>query len=191
MGWMVILLLFFLILIGMPIGFALMIAATIAMMISGIDIIMAPIQMFSGVNKVILLAIPLFIFMGELMVATSIADRIIQFARSLVGWMRGGLAHVNVVTSMFMAEMSGSAVADAAAMSKVFVPSMQKQGYPKNFAAAVTASSATLGIIIPPSIPMVLYGVPNGSIEKIAGGSNDGGESGKPSPSRSRGANGE
>ena len=168
MGWMVILLLFFLIMIGMPIGFALMISATIAMMVSGIDIIMAPIQMFSGVNKVILLAIPLFIFMGELMVATSIADRIIQFARSLVGWMRGGLAHVNVVTSMFMAEMSGSAVADAAAMSKVFVPSMQKQGYPKNFAASVTASSATLGIIIPPSIPMVLYGVTtNTSIKSL------------------------
>ncbi len=122
MGWFVVLLLFLLIMIGMPIGFALMIAATIAMIFSGMDIIVAPIQMFGGVNKVILLAIPLFIFMGELMVATSIADRIIQLARSIVGWMRGGLAHVNVVTSMFMAEMSGSAVADAAAMSKVFVP---------------------------------------------------------------------
>ena len=82
-----------------------------------------------------------------------------DLARALVGWMRGGLAHVNVVTSMFMAEMSGSAVADAAVMSKVFVPSMERQGYPKSFAAAVTATSATLGIIIPPSIPMVLYGV--------------------------------
>ena len=126
---------------------------------SVIDLIVAPIQLFSGVNKVILLAIPLFITMGELMGATSISDRIIGLARALVGWMRGGLAHVNVVTSMFMAEMSGSAVADAAVMSKVFVPSMEKQGYPKTFAAAVTATSATLGIIIPPSIPMVLYGV--------------------------------
>ncbi|MFK7966882.1 MAG: TRAP transporter large permease [Burkholderiaceae bacterium] len=148
-----------LIAIGMPIGFALMIAAVIAMAFAGIDLIMAPIQMFSGVNKVVLLAIPLFIFMGELMGATSISDRIINLARALVGWMKGGLAHVNVVTSMFMAEMSGSAVADAAVMSKVFVPSMEKQGYPKSFAGAVTATSATLGIIIPPSIPMVLYGV--------------------------------
>lgn len=145
--------------LGIPIGFALMISAAIAMAISGIDLIMVPIQMFSGVNKVILLAIPLFIFMGELMGATSISDRIIGLARALVGWMRGGLAHVNVVTSMFMAEMSGSAVADAAVMSKIFVPSMTKQGYPKSFAASVTATSATLGIIIPPSIPMVLYGV--------------------------------
>lgn len=159
MAWIVIGLLFALILCGMPIGFALMVSATIAMALTGIDLIMAPIQLFSGVNKVVLLAIPLFIFMGELMGATSISDRIIGLARALVGWMRGGLAHVNVVTSMFMAEMSGSAVADAAVMSKIFVPSMEKQGYPKTFAAAVTATSATLGIIIPPSIPMVLYGV--------------------------------
>ena len=159
MAWVVVTLLLLLIAIGMPIGFSLMISATIAMFLTDIDLIMAPIQMFSGVNKVILLAIPLFIFMGELMGATSISDRIINLARALVGWMRGGLAHVNVVTSMFMAEMSGSAVADAAVMSKIFVPSMAKQGYPKPFAAAVTATSATLGIIIPPSIPMVLYGV--------------------------------
>lgn len=159
MAWAVVALLFLMIAIGMPIGFALMISAAIAMAIAGLDLIFVPIQLFSGVNKVILLAIPLFIFMGELMGATSIADRIINLARALVGWMRGGLAHVNVVTSMFMAEMSGSAVADAAVMSKIFVPSMAKQGYPKTFAAAVTATSATLGIIIPPSIPMVLYGV--------------------------------
>ncbi len=159
MAWGVVILLFGLIAMGMPIGFALMISAGIAMYISGIDLVMAPIQMFSGVNRVILLAIPLFIFMGELMGATSISDRIIGLARALVGWIRGGLAHVNVVTSMFMAEMSGSAVADAAVMSKIFVPSMEKQGYPKSFAGAVTATSATLGIIIPPSIPMVLFGV--------------------------------
>ncbi len=159
MAWGVVILLFVLIAMGMPIGFALMISAGIAMYISGIDLVMAPIQMFSGVNRVILLAIPLFIFMGELMGATSISDRIIGLARALVGWIRGGLAHVNVVTSMFMAEMSGSAVADAAVMSTIFVPSMEKQGYPKSFAGAVTATSATLGIIIPPSIPMVLFGV--------------------------------
>ena len=159
MAWTVVLLLFILISIGMPIGFALMISASIAIVISGLDLVVAPIQLFSGVNSVVLLAIPLFIFMGELMGATSISDRIIRLASALVGWVRGGLAHVNVVTSMFMAEMSGSAVADAAVMSKIFVPSMEKQGYPRSFAGAVTATSATLGIIIPPSIPMVLYGV--------------------------------
>ena len=159
MAWIVVLILFILISIGMPIGFALMISASIAIVISGLDLVVAPIQLFSGVNSVVLLAIPLFIFMGELMGATSISDRIIRLASALVGWVRGGLAHVNVVTSMFMAEMSGSAVADAAVMSKIFVPSMEKQGYPRSFAGAVTATSATLGIIIPPSIPMVLYGV--------------------------------
>jgi C4-dicarboxylate transporter DctM subunit len=159
MGWLIIFLLILLIIIGLPISFAILTSSLIAMYLSGIDVIMAPIQLFSGVNRFILLAIPLFIFMGELMNATSIAYRIINLARALVGWMKGGLAQVNVVTSMFMAEMSGSAVADAAIMSKIFVPSMVKQGYSKAFSAAVTATSATLGIIIPPSIPMVLYGV--------------------------------
>ena len=168
MGWIVIAILFMLIALGVPIGFALMLTATIAMAASGIDLIMVPIQMFSGTNSVVLLAIPLFILMGELMGASSISDRIIALAAALVGWIRGGLAHVNVVTSMFMAEMSGSAVADAAVMSKIFVPSMERQGYPRTFSAAVTATSATLGIIIPPSIPMVLYGVTtNTSISEL------------------------
>jgi len=159
MAWAVFLLLFLLIGLGMPVAFALLITSTIAMSVSGIDLITVPIQMFSGTNSVILLAVPLFILMGELMAASSIAERLIELAAALVGWMRGGLAQVNVVTSMFMAEMSGSAVADAAVMSKIFVPTMTRQGYPPGFAAAVTAASATLGIIIPPSIPMVLYGV--------------------------------
>ena len=164
----VVILLFALILLGFPIGFALMVTAMIAMAIQGIDLIMVPIQMYSGTNSIVLLAIPFFIFMGELMGATSISERIIKLASALVGWVRGGLSHVNVMTSMFMAEMSGSAVADAAVMSKIFVPNMERQGYPRSFAAAVTATSATLGIIIPPSIPMVLYGVTtNTSIKEL------------------------
>ena len=168
MGWVVVGLLFLLIALGVPIGFALMLTASVAMAVSGIDLIMVPIQLFSGTNSVVLLAIPMFILMGEVMGATSISARLIALAAALVGWIRGGLAHVNVVTSMFLAEMSGSAVADAAVMSKVFVPSMERQGYPRGFAAAVTATSATLGIIIPPSIPMVLYGVTtNTSIKEL------------------------
>ncbi|MDP2574671.1 TRAP transporter large permease [Vibrio penaeicida] len=155
MVWLVLIILGLLIAAGVPIGFTLMITAAISMLIADIDLIMVPIQMYSGTNSVVLLAIPLFIFMG----ATSISERIINLASAMVGWMRGGLGHINVLTSMFMAEMSGSAVADAAVMSKVFVPQMERKGYPKEFAAAVTATSATLGIIIPPSIPMVLYGV--------------------------------
>ena len=167
-GWSVIVVLLTLILIGMPIGFALMVTAAIAMLLTGLDVIFVPVQMFSGVNSVVLLAVPLYILMGELMGASSISERLIALAQALVGWMRGGLAHANVVSSMFMAEMSGSAVADAAMMGKIFIPSMRARGYPKGFAAAVTATSATLGIIIPPSIPMVLYGVTaNVSIKEL------------------------
>jgi tripartite ATP-independent transporter DctM subunit len=155
----IIVLLFVFILLGMPIGFSIMISALIAMFVFDISLITAPIQMFSGTNSLVLLAIPLFILMGELMSVTNIASKIISFASSIVGWIRGGLSHVNVLTSMFMAEMSGSAVADAAIMSKIFVPEMVKKGYSKFFSASITASSATLGIIIPPSIPMILYGV--------------------------------
>lgn len=159
MSWAVILLLLGLILVGVPIGFSLMITATVMMYVADINLMMIPVQMFSGTNAFPLLAIPLFILMGELMSATTISERLIDLASALVGWIRGGLSQVNVVTNMFMAEMSGSGVADAAALSKVFVPEMARVGYPKAFAGAITSSAATLGIIIPPSIPMVLYGV--------------------------------
>ncbi|WP_420393189.1 TRAP transporter large permease [Acuticoccus sp.] len=152
-------LLLVLILIGFPIGFSLMVMAGVSMWVAGIDLMTLPIQLFRGTANFVILAVPLFILMGELMSATTIAQRLIDLAAALVGWLRGGLAHANVVTSMFMAEMSGSAVADAAAMSKIFVPGMERAGYPRTYAAAVTSATATLGIIIPPSIPMVLYGV--------------------------------
>ncbi len=159
MSWLIIGVLLALLAIGVPIGFGLMMTAAIAMYVAGIDLVTLSVQMFSGINSFPLLAIPLFILMGELMCATSIAARLIRLAAAITGWVRGGLSQVNVLTSMFIAEMSGSAVADAAASGKIFVPEMEKQGYPKAFAGAVTASSATLGIIIPPSIPAVLYGV--------------------------------
>ena len=159
MTYAVLILLLGLIVVGMPIGFALMITATTMMFVADINLMTIPVQMFSGTNAFPLLAIPLVILMGELMSATSISERLIDLAGALVGWIRGGLSHVNVVTNMFMAEMSGSGVADAAALGKIFVPEMERVGYPKAFAGAITSSAATLGIIIPPSIPMVLYGV--------------------------------
>jgi C4-dicarboxylate transporter, DctM subunit len=158
-SFFVIFLLLALILIGFPIGFALMGTAAIAMALAGIDLVTMPIALFSGTDSFVVLAVPLFILMGELMGATTIAQRLIDFSSALVGWMRGGLAHVDVVTNMFMAEMSGSASADAAVLSKLFVPGMERAGYPKTYAAALTSAAATLGIIIPPSIPMVLYGI--------------------------------
>src|SRR5690606_4989703 len=126
-----------LILVGFPIGFSLMVMAGVSMWVAGIDLMTLPIQLFRGTSNFVILAVPLFILMGELMSASTIAHRLIDLSIALVGWMRGGLAHVNVVTSMFMAEMSGSAVADAAAMSKIFVPGMERAGYSRKYAATV------------------------------------------------------
>jgi C4-dicarboxylate transporter DctM subunit len=159
MIWSILALLVLLLLLGIPIGFALMITAAISMFFVSMDPVTLPVQMFFGVNSFTLLAIPLFILMGELMTSSTIASRLVNLAAAMVGWLRGGLPHAAVVAAMFISEMSGSGVADAAALSKIFVPEMEKKGYPRPFAAAVVSSSAALGIIIPPSIPAVIYGV--------------------------------
>ncbi|MEX0753078.1 MAG: TRAP transporter large permease [Xanthobacteraceae bacterium] len=113
--------------------------------------------MFEGATNFPLLAIPLFILAGGIMNTSSISRRLIDLASALLGFIRGGLAMVNVGTSMFFAEISGSAVADVAALGSILIPAMKKRGYPATFAAAITSSSASLAIIIPPSIPMILY----------------------------------
>jgi tripartite ATP-independent transporter DctM subunit len=119
----------------------------------------AAITMFSGATSFPLLAIPLFILAGAIMNSSSLSRRLIAFASACFGFIKGGLAMVNIGTSLFFAEISGSAVADVAAMGSILIPAMKKKGYPKEFAAAITSSSATLAIIIPPSIPMILYAV--------------------------------
>ena len=119
----------------------------------------AAIVMFTGATKFPLLAIPLFILAGAIMNTSSLSRRLIAFASALLGFVKGGLAMINIGTSMFFAEISGSAVADVAAMGSILIPAMKKKGYPKEFAAAITSSSATLAVIIPPSIPMILYAV--------------------------------
>ncbi|MEW6265077.1 MAG: TRAP transporter large permease [Thermodesulfobacteriota bacterium] len=154
--------------LGLPIGFSLMIPSAIVMKAVGMDLLTLPTTLFAGTTSFVILAVPLFIFMGELMSATSIAERLVNFARTIVGWMRGGLAHVNIVSNMFMAEISGSSVADAAALGKIFIPQMTRIGYPKPYAATVTSTAAIIGIIIPPSIPLVVYGaVTNTSIRDL------------------------
>jgi C4-dicarboxylate transporter, DctM subunit len=115
--------------------------------------------MYHGTTSFPLLAIPLFILAGSIMNACGISRRLIAFASALVGFVRGGLSMVTVATSMFFAEISGSAVADVAALGSILIPAMRSKGYPKPFAAAVQSSAATLAVIIPPSIPMVLYAV--------------------------------
>jgi len=115
--------------------------------------------MFEGATSFPLLAIPMFILAGAIMNSSSITQRLMDLCMALVGFIRGGLAHVNIVQSMFFAEISGSAVADVAATGPIIMPAMMKRGYPREFTAAVTSSSASLAIIIPPSIPMILYAV--------------------------------
>jgi len=150
-----------LVMINVPIAVSLGVVAMAAMVFhSGTDsLLSAAITMFSGATSFPLLSIPLFILAGAIMNSSSLSRRLIAFASACFGFIKGGLAMVNIGTSLFFAEISGSAVADVAAMGSILIPAMKKKGYPKEFAAAVTSSSATLAIIIPPSIPMILYAV--------------------------------
>ena len=160
------LLLLALVVIGVPIAMALGFTALVAMM-TGPDgtgsIPNAALVMFDGATSFPLIAIPLFILAGAIMNASGISRRLIAFASSLVGFIRGGLSMVTISASLFFAEISGSAVADVAALGSILIPAMQEKGYSRAFAAAVTSSSATLAVIIPPSIPMIIYGVMSGS----------------------------
>ncbi|MEJ6762385.1 MAG: TRAP transporter large permease [Comamonadaceae bacterium] len=149
------------VLINVPIAVALGLVATGAMVVAqGVDSLpnMA-IVMFNGATKFPLLAIPLFILAGAIMNSSGISRRLINLASALFGWIRGGLAHVSIGVSLFFAEISGSAVADVAALGSVLIPEMKKKGYSAPFAAAICSSAASLAIIIPPSIPMILYAV--------------------------------
>jgi tripartite ATP-independent transporter DctM subunit len=149
-----------LILINVPIAVAICAVALVGMVASkGVfGLYNAALTMFDGATNFPLIAIPLFILAGALMNTGGISRRLIGFVSALIGFVRGGLAMVNVGVSLFFAEISGSAVADVAAIGSVLIPAMKKRGYKPTFAAAVTSSSASLAIIIPPSIPMILYG---------------------------------
>jgi len=150
-----------LILINVPIAVALGVVAMAAMVAAGGPdaLLNAAITMYTGTTSFPLLAIPLFILAGGIMNSSSLSRRLIAFASALFGFIRGGLAMITIGTSMFFAEISGSAVADVAALGSILIPAMKNRGYPKEFAAAVMSSSATLAVIIPPSIPMILYAV--------------------------------
>jgi tripartite ATP-independent transporter DctM subunit len=150
-----------LVLINVPIAVALGIVA-LAAMVTSHGVASLPnlaLVTYNGATNFPLLAIPLFILAGAIMNASGISHRLIAFASSLFGWIRGGLAQVSVGASMFFAEISGSAVADIAALGSILIPAMKAKGYPAPFAAAVMSSAATLAVIIPPSIPMILYAV--------------------------------
>ena len=155
------LVLLFLLSINVPIAIGLAVTTIIAMVMkTGTSFLIdTAIVMFDGSMKFPLIAIPLFILAGSIMNSSGISRRLIAFASALVGFIKGGLSMINIATSMFFAEISGSAVADVAALGSILIPAMKKKGYPGPFAAAVTSSSASLAIIIPPSIPMIVYAV--------------------------------
>lgn len=142
--------------LGVPIGLSLGLAALGGIIIDGTSLVTITQRMFEGMNSWALLAVPLYTFAGYTMSKGGISDRLMDFCYSLVGHIYGGLAHVNVLASMIFAGISGSAVADTAGVSGMFMPKMVKQGYSKEFTVSVTAVSSTIGIIIPPSIPMVV-----------------------------------
>ena len=167
---MMFLILLALICLNVPIAVGLAVAAIFGVGVSeGLDsIVTLALDMYDGSTKFSLIAIPMFVLAGAIMNAGGITDRLINFVNAIIGFVRGGLAMVNIGVSLFFAEISGSDVADVAALGSVLIPQMKKRGYSAPFAAAVTSSSASLAIIIPPSIPMILYATSAGtSVEQL------------------------
>lgn len=153
------LLLLVLIAIGIPVAFSLGLVTLLLYLSEGVSLTAFAQEAALGADSYTLLAIPLFVLTGKIMNAGGITHRILRFANAVVGHIRGGLAHANVVSSMVFAGISGAAVADAAGMGAVEIEAMKRGGYRKDFSAAVTAASAVIGPIIPPSIVMIIYGI--------------------------------
>ena len=144
--------------LNVPIAISLGIAAVIALLtMPGVNAEVLVQRMFYGLDSFLILSVPLFLLLGELMQSAKITDRLVEFAQAVVGRLKGGLGQVSVVTDMLMAGISGSGTADAAATGAIFMPAMKKAGYRPSFAAALVGSASTIGPIIPPSIIMIIY----------------------------------
>jgi tripartite ATP-independent transporter DctM subunit len=156
--------LFLLFALNAPIAIAIGMASILGILIHGDFSMMMVVQrMFGGIDSFHLMAVPLFMFVGVIMEAGGISRRIIDFANSIVGWLPGGLAAVTIVSAMFFAGISGSAAADTAAVGAILIPAMKNSGYESDFAAAVQASGGSIGVIIPPSSPMIIFGFLTGA----------------------------
>ncbi len=147
---------------GLPIAVALGLASMAYILFQGMPLVIIPQRMYAGLDVFVLLSIPGFILAGNLMNAGGITERIVRFASALVGWMRGGLGQANIASSLLFGGVSGTAVADSAAIGGVMIPGMKRAGYPAPFSAAVTAASSTVGPMIPPSVPMIIVGALSG-----------------------------
>jgi len=149
---------------GMPVAFCLLLSAICSALYAEIPLSIIFQRLFAGIDNFVLLAIPFFIFMGNIMEQGGIARRVVNFANIIIGRIKGGLAGVNVLASMFFAGISGSAVADTSSIGSMLIPMMNEEGYDKNFSAAITATSSTIGLIIPPSNAMIVYSFAAGGI---------------------------
>jgi tripartite ATP-independent transporter DctM subunit len=153
---------FVLIFLRLPVAYALTLASLLIIVQEGLRADLVVQQMFQGLNSFTLLAVPFFLLAGQLLNSGLITDRLMRLAEVTVGWIRGGLAHINIVVSMIFAGMSGSSTADTAGVGAVIIPAMYKRGFDRRFTVALTAASSTMGSIIPPSIMMVVYGAQGG-----------------------------
>lgn len=160
---LVILLMIILLVLGVPVAFSIGIASLLYIVFAGYDLSMVAQSMVGGVDSFTLLAIPFFLFLGAIMNTGGITEKIIDIAKTMVGHFKGGLAQVNIFASTIFAGLSGSATADTVALGSVIIPAMEKEGYDKKFAAAITATSSIVGPIIPPSITLIIFGVVSGT----------------------------
>jgi len=151
-------------LVGAPLGYGLMAGGIVYLLLTGIDLSQAPALVGGGIGaNFVVLAVPLFIFTSELMNASGLTDRLFRFAQLLLGRSRGALAQVNIGATLIFSGMTGSAIADASGIGVMSVRSMESAGYPKGFACATTSASAIMGPLMPPSIPLVIYGFLSGT----------------------------
>lgn len=157
------------ILLGVPVAFCLGLAALAFLLFSGQEsLLILPTLMFSGIDSFPLMAIPFFILAGDLAERSGILPNLVLLAKALVGHWRAGLAHVSVVTEMFLSGVTGTAVGDAAAIGSIFIPSMKREGYDARFAAVLTASASVMGPLIPPSVGMLIYSFVQGGTVSVA-----------------------
>ena len=150
---------FLLLLLGIPVAIAIALSSIIVLIKEGIPLLVVTQRMFSGTDSFALIAVPFFILAGDLMAKGKISEKLVEFADSLFGFMKGGLSIVAVLAGMFFAAISGSGAATTAAVGTTLVPELKKKGYDEASSASLIAASGTIGVVIPPSVPMILYAV--------------------------------
>lgn len=166
--WITIILFFVFVFLGIPIAMSIGLASAAALLTMGTSLVVVAQKMFISTNSFTLIAIPFFMLVGAIMDRSGITERLVNFAKAVIGWLRFGMVYVTILAGILMGGISGSATADTAALSGMLIPAMEKQGYPRKFTAPLQASAGTLGVIIPPSLCMIVLGsVTNLQVSKL------------------------